>query len=421
MRGIKRLVLNLFVAFFLIFTSGHFALATSSSQELPEKDLETIKVEFTKPVVEALLRFNGFHRKFGVPYLYVKTAITYVAEIAKATGYSPMFDDNDGVEEFALKHLLRMVLPSSPVYCDDVNCIASTIGDILAEIITESGYMTAQVSDHVIKMYAGNLAGNILWRLSRLPDPDSHMSSSLKDSSPELINNYANLLRFLSLGIKNSTHIVKFCHGRGIDDETSVILSSAVCGSRFLGFKLGLSDDLSSSMLKSYVHAKKVLPSHLESSLSSLLISSIVAETVTFNMIKQGYLKGHEDVEEISKDILKMILLGITSSKMKFNYSNAFLRYSLTGNQKVSDVQQNILKTISDILTESETFNALFKTTQIPFRKLETYASSMADGISHSKFLNMSEEQVKTIMAVPLTRTLLSIARSGVEDFLRTV
>ncbi|GBM87924.1 hypothetical protein AVEN_186026-1 [Araneus ventricosus] len=414
MRSIIYILFGILVVFFKR-DEKTFALAAWSiqTQSVPEEHLEAIKVEFSKPVVEALLRFSGFQRKFGVPYLYVRSALTYATEIAKATAYSPLFSSSEGIEDFALKHLLRMVLSSSPVYCTDVNCAASTIGEILAEIITEGGFVTHRVSNHVIKMYAGNLAGNILWRLSRLPDPDSHMSESLKDAPPEIVNDYAQVLRFLSLGIRNSTLVSEFCEDEGIDADTLMILLNSVCGSRFLNFKIGLSSDLTTKMLEAYTFAKRVLPQDLEFSQSFSVISSIVAETVTFSMIRQGYLKGDEDLEETSRDVLKMILLGITTSKMDLGSSNSFVKYSSFKNKKVSrtskSLKRTILEKVSSELSDSEIFQRLFNHTEISSPKLEEYASAIAEGITHS-VSNISED-LSTTIAESFARTLSPTAK----------
>ncbi|KAF8796086.1 hypothetical protein HNY73_000509 [Argiope bruennichi] len=419
MRSITYVLFGLLVVF-LRRDENTFALATWSiqTQSVPEEHLEAIKVEFSKPVVEALLRFGGFHRKFGVPYLYVKSALTYATEIAKATAYSPLFSSSEGIEEFALKHLLRMVLPCSPVYCPDVNCVATTIGEILAEIITQGGFVTHRVSNHVIKMYAGNLAGNILWRLSRLPDPDSHMSESLKDASVELVSDYANFLRILSLGIRNSTLISEFCEDEDIDGNTSRILLNAFCGSHFLNFKIGLTNNITNQMLEAYTFAKRVLPQDLEFHQSFSVISSIIAETITFSMIKQGYLKGDENLEETSRDVLKMILLGITTSKMTPGSSNSFVRYSSFENGKLGwstkSLKETILEKVSSNLSESDVFQRLFNGTQFPFKKLEEYASTMTEGITHN-ITNISKELSPTI-AKHFTRSLWNIAKSIEED-----
>ncbi|GFY42651.1 uncharacterized protein TNIN_258441 [Trichonephila inaurata madagascariensis] len=411
MRGIKYFIFALVIVCPLHGDSKTFALATSSVQVLPEEELEALKVKFTKPVIEALLRFNGFHRKFAVPYLYVKNSLIYATEIAKATAYSPLFVNSDGVEEFALKHLLRMIMSSSPVYCTNVNCIASTIGDILAEIITKGGFVTTRVSDHVIRMYAGNLAGNILWRLSRLPDPDSHILESLKDAPLQLVKDYAQLVSLLAQRVSNSTLFHDFCRTRGFDSKTSEILSSAICGSRFLGFKLGLLGDLSNSMLESYKFAKTLLPENLEYNLASLVVSSIISEAITFSMIKQRYLKENENLDAVSHDVLKMILMGITNSKMDLRLANTFVKYSPKKVKRLSEsAQQAIIGNISGVLLESDVFQDLFKTTQIPFQRLEAYASSMAKGVTYS-LPDSSKEMLETI-SIRLTRTLISIAMS---------
>ncbi|GFU23780.1 uncharacterized protein NPIL_14261 [Nephila pilipes] len=415
MKVITYLLFSLFILLPRKEDKKTFALAASSAPTLPEEDLEALKVEFTKPVTEALLRFNGFHRKFAVPYLYLKNSLVYATEIAKATAYSPLFANSDGVEEFALKHLLRMAMSSSPVYCRDVNCVASTIGDILAEIITKGGFVTTRVSDRVIRMYAGNLAGNILWRLSRLPDPDSHILESLKDAPLQLVKDYAQLARLLALGIRSSTAVSEFCQGRGIGNETCGILSSAICGSKFLGFKLGLQEDLSNSILESYTFAKTLLPNNLEYSLSSLVVSSIISEAITFNMIRQGYLKENEDLNEVSRDVLKMILIGITNSKMDLGSSNTFIRYSPKKVRGLSkSAQQAIINKLSNVLLESKAFLDLFKTNEIPFQRLEALASSIAKGISQS--IPSSTQELLKKMYIRLTRKLISIALSGSND-----
>ncbi|CAL1298978.1 unnamed protein product [Larinioides sclopetarius] len=419
MRSIIYILFGILVVFFKR-DEKTFALATWSiqTQSVPEEYLEAIKVEFSKPVVAALLRFNGFHRKFGVPYLYVRSALTYATEIAKAIAYSPLFGSSEGIEDFALKHLLRMVLSCSPVYCTDVNCVASTIGEILAEIITEGGFVTHRVSNHIIKMYAGNLAGNILWRLSRLPDPDSHMSESLEDASPEIVNGYAKFLRLLSLGIRNSTLVSEFCEDEGFDADTSTILLKAVCGSRFLNFKLGLASNVTAKMVEAFNFAKKVLPQDLEFSQSFSVISAVVAETVTFSMIRQGYLKGGEDLEDNSRDVLKLILLGITTSKMNLGSSDSFVKYSSFKNKKTSSssksLKETVLEKVSSELSDSEIFQRLFNRTDIPSPKLEEYASAMAEGMIHSVG-NISEDLSNTITE-SFARTLLPIAKSIEED-----
>ncbi|GFR34147.1 hypothetical protein TNCT_213621 [Trichonephila clavata] len=100
---------------------------------------------------------------------------------------------------------------------------------------------------------------------------------------------------------------------------------------------------------------------------------------------------------------------------MNLGSSITFVKYSPKKIRKLSDsAQQAIIDTISRVLLESDVFQDLFKTNEIPFQRLEAFASSMAKGITNS-VPNLSDEMLKTI-SIHLTRTLISIAMSESDE-----